>query len=227
MALNLSKGQKTVVKKSSGQAVTNLTVGVSWAKINRLGNLPVSEKGFLGRMFSKASNSAAKATGQLEDVDLDLTIATFDASGNAVGECAFYAKTLFDGAIVHSGDDRGGDDEDDGLDNERIKFQGLKVATQTSVQSAFIILNSYSHQKFDEIPHIRLAIYDGLFGLTDKAPRLLEFDLKNDKSFNGAEAVILARLDKTAGGWELTAIGQPTSDQSIRAIVSRIKSEHL
>lgn len=222
MALNLSKGEKVVIKKESGQSVTNLTVGTSWGKIDRTPTVKTGI-GFADRLLNRAKSAA----GVYEDVDLDLTIVTFDKAGNVAGECAFYSKNLFSGAILHSGDDRGGDEEDDGLDNERIQFQGLKVATQTNVQSAFIILNSYSHQKFDEIPHVRLGIYDGLYGLKDKASRLFEFDVKNDKSFEGAEGVILARLDKSAAGWELTTIGKATNDTSIRQIIDRIKKELL
>lgn len=222
MALNLSKNDKVVVKKESGQSVLNLTVGAAWGKIDRSAKIKTGI-GFADRLLNRAKSSA----GMLESVDLDLTIVTFDAAGNELEECAFYSKTPFGGLIKHSGDDRGGDDEDDGLDNERIQFQGLKIATQTKVQSAFIILNSYSHQKFDEIPFVRLGIYDGLYGLADKAARLLEFDLTHEKQFDGSEALILARLDKSSAGWELTAIGQATSDTSIREIKSRIKREHL
>lgn len=220
--LNLSKGDTVVVKKEEGGAVQNITVGVNWGKINRL---PVPKTG-LG-FFDKLVGKAASAAGTLEDVDLDLTVVTFDSAGNKLDECAFYRKVTHDGIITHTGDDRGGDDEDDGLDNERIKIQGLKLATQTSAQSAFIILNSYSHQKFDEIPYIRLGIYDGLYNLSDKAPRLMEFNLTNDKQFAGKEGLILARLDKTSAGWTLKAIGEATDDRSIAAIITRIKQNHL
>lgn len=220
--LNLSKGDKVVVRKESGQSVTNLTVGVTWGKINKLGDIPgAKDKGLIGKLFGKA----AQVTGQLEAVDLDLTILTVDSSGNFLEECAFYSKTPFGGAIAHSGDDREGDDEDDGLDNERIKFQGLKVATQTQVQTAYIVLNSYSHQQFDQIPYIRLGIYDGLYGLRDKAARIMEFDLTNDKTFVGNESLILARLDKTSAGWEITALGQATNDRSISEIKRRIANQ--
>lgn len=222
MALNLSKGDKAVVKKESGQSVTNLTVGVTWGKINKLGSVP-SKLGGLRNLFSAAS----AAVGALESVDLDLSIVTTDAQGNFLEECAFYSKTPFGGAIKHSGDDRQGDDEDDGLDNERIQFQGLKVATGTKVQNAYIILNSYSHQKFDQIPYIRLGIYDGLYGLRDKAARLMEFDLTNDKTFAGNESLILAKLVKTSAGWELEAIGKATADRSIQEIKRRITAERI
>lgn len=220
--LNLSKGQTATVQKETGGAVTNLTVGANWGKINRM-PVPKTGLGFLDKLVGKASTAA----GTLEAVDLDLTVVTFDAAGNKLEECAFYNKRAHDGIIAHSGDDREGDSEDDGLDNERIQIQGLKLATQTKAQSAFIILNSYSHQKFDEIPYIRLAIYDGLFGLSDKAPRLMEFNLTNEKQFAGNESLILARLDKTSGGWALKAIGEATADRDIRSIVNRIKANHL
>ncbi|AZV02091.1 hypothetical protein Arno162_51 [Pectobacterium phage Arno162] len=220
MAIKLSKGDKSVVKKETGAPVQNLTVGVNWGKITAVQKIGLS---FVDKMIGKAS----AAVGAMQAVDLDLTIVTFDKSGNKLAECAFYNKKPFNGYISHSGDDRKGDDEDDGLDNERIQFRGLDVATKTSVQSAFIVLNSYSRQKFDQIPYINLAIYDGLFGLADKAPRLMTFDLTNDSAFKGSEGLILARLDKSAQGWELKAIGQPTDDGSIAALVRRIEREHL
>lgn len=224
MALNLSKGDVKVIKKESGQAVTNLTVGVTWGKINKLGSVP-AKMGGLRNLFGAVSS----AVGALEAVDLDLSIVTVDKNGNFLEDCAFYTpgKAAFGGAIRHSGDDRQGDDEDDGLDNERIQFQGLKVATQTQVQTAYIILNSYTHQKFDQIPYIRLGIYDGLYGLKDKASRLMEFDLTNDKTFVGTESLILAKLNKTSSGWELSAIGKATGDRSIQDIKRRIQTERI
>lgn len=222
MTLILNKGQQTTVRKENGGApVMNITVGVSWGKINRM-SVPKTGVGFFDKLVGKAGAVA----GTLEDVDLDLSILMFDARGQLVDECAFYHKQALNQSVLHSGDDRGGDAEDDGLDNERIQFKGLEVA-KTNVASAFIVLNSYTHQKFDEIPHIRLGLYDGLYGLRDKAARLQEFDLTNDKMFVGAEAVILARLDKTPGGWAITAIGQPTADSSIAALRTRIQSEHI
>lgn len=216
--LNLSKGDKVVIKKESGQSVTNLTVGANWGKIPAL---PKTGVGFFDKLAGKVTAAAGQA------VDLDLSIVTTNASGRFLEECAFYSKSPFNGAILHSGDDRSGDDSDDGFYNERIQFKGLTVATQTQVQNAYIILNSYSHHKFDQIPYIRLGIYDGLYRLSDKASRLMEFDLTNDKTFVGAESLILAKLTKTSAGWELSAIGKATDDRSIAEIKQRIQREHL
>ncbi|XAO54191.1 tellurite resistance protein terD [Yersinia phage vB_YenM_P778] len=221
MSIILSKGTQTTIKSATGTPVMNLTVGAQWGMINKMG-LPEVKNGFLSKLLNKAS----EVTGQLEAVDLDLSIIMYDANKRKVGECAFYSKNALNGAVLHSGDDRSGDASDDLLDNERIQFKGLEVA-KTSVQTAVVVLNSFSHQKFDEIPFIRLAIYDGLYSLSEKAPRLMEFDLTNDKSFVGAEAVVLARLDKTNSGWAVTAIADAGRESSIAALDSLIQSKYL
>lgn len=217
--LILNKGQQTRIANEAGTPIMNITVGCNWGKISRI---PSTGLGLMDKLFGKA----AQVAGQLEAVDLDLSILMYDKSGHKVEECAFYRNKSCNGAVLHSGDDREGDDSDDGLDNERIQFKGLEVAKHP-VQTAFIILNSYTHQKFDAIPYIRLGIYDGLFSLSQKAARLQEFNLHNDKSFVGAEAVILARLDKTTKGWELTVLAEPSKDTSISAIDHRIRCNLL
>ncbi|MFW3388060.1 UNVERIFIED_CONTAM: hypothetical protein RF648_18870, partial [Kocuria sp. CPCC 205274] len=85
-------------------------------------------------------------------------------------------------------------------------------------ETFFVILNSYRHHRFDEIPYIGFSIYDGLYGLKDKAARLMEFTLHNDSTFKGVEAAIMARVDRTNKGFTVTPIGKPTSDRDIAGL---------
>ncbi|MCS5737104.1 TerD family protein, partial [Herbiconiux daphne] len=164
MAIILKKGEETVLVNDKGMPVLNLTVGANWGKINRLGSAP--KAGFIDRLIG----NVAKVTGQLEDVDLDLSLLFFNGSKEFVEKCYFGNKTLFGGAVSHTGDDLTGDDEVDEADNERIKFKGAVIPM--TVQTVFVVLNSYRHQNFGEIPFVGFSIYDGLYGLGDKAPRL-------------------------------------------------------
>lgn len=222
MTLLLNKGQSATVRKENGQPVMDITIGANWGKIDTLTGNVKTGVGFLDKVIGKASS----AVGAKEAVDLDLSVLTFDAQGNLVDRCYFGNQRPRGDVLVHTGDDRQGDDEDDGLDNERIQLRGLKLA-QTTARTAVIILNNFTQQPFEKIPYIRLGIYDGLYGLRDKAARLMGFDLTEDKRFTGAKALILAKLVKTAQGWELFTIGEPTTDSSILDMQRRIQLNYL
>lgn len=219
MSVILSKGQACILTKANSETpVINVTCGASWGKISKLGNSAV------GGFFSKALAKVGVAETVLEDVDLDLSVVCLDQTGQLIDVCYFAAKKLFNGAILHSGDDLVGSDASDGTaDNERIKVEGMKVPS--SVAHMFMVVNSFRHQKFDAIPFIQISLYDGLFGLSQKAPRLLEFALHNDKAFAGAEAAIMARISRTPKGFEVTAIGKPTSDRTIRELAASCQNE--
>lgn len=211
MAIILNKGETVpVVKKDTDTPVVNLTVGAAWGKIAKMGESKAA--GFI----SKLLNKVGAADVVYEEVDLDLSLVFFDKDKNVIETCYFGNKRLWNGAVQHTGDDLVGSDESDGSDNERIKIEGVRIPA--NVTSVFVILNSYRHHKFDEIPYIGFAIYDGLYGLNDKAARLMEFRLDNDSTFKGSESAIMARIDRTAKGFTVTPIGQPTSDSDIAGL---------
>lgn len=211
MAIILNKGETVAVnKKDSDVPVVNLTVGAGWGKIAKMGESKAA--GFLSKLLNKVGASDVV----YEDVDLDLSLVFFNSKKEVINTCYFGNKNLWNGAIQHTGDDLVGSDESDGSDNERIKIQGIKVPADVS--SIFVILNSYRHHRFDEIPYIGFSIYDGLYNLNDKAARLMDFRLDNDSTFKGSEAAIMARIDRTAKGFTVTPIGQPTADRDIAGL---------
>lgn len=222
MTMILNKGQSATIRKENGQPVMDITVGANWGKIDTLTNGLKTGVGFFDKLVGKATS----AVGAKESVDLDLSVLTFDAQGQLVDRCYFGNQRPNGDVLIHTGDDRQGDDEDDGLDNERIQIKSLKLA-QTRAQTAVIVLNNFTQQPFEKIPYIRLGIYDGLFGLRDKAPRLIGFDLTGDKRFTGAKALIMAKMVKGAQGWELVTIGEPTPDSSILELQRRIQNNYL
>ena len=136
MAINLSKGQKIDLRKSTGEQLTNFCVGVNWGAIETV------KKGFFG---SKKV---------VEDVDLDLSCVMTNANGDLVDWIyspdynAFLQKNNYplgkltskDGALRHSGDDRQGDvGGDDGLDNEIITVDLTRVSPD--VDKIFFFIN--------------------------------------------------------------------------------------
>ena len=114
MAINLVKGQRIDLKKSTGAALNDFCVGVNWGGI-------VVSSGFLE--LSKT----------VQDVDLDLSAALLNTQGalcdhiySPLYKPEGLAKvglppgklTAASGALRHTGDDRAGDSGgDDGLDN--------------------------------------------------------------------------------------------------------------
>lgn len=213
MPMILQKGQQEAVVRADGTPVVNFTCGAAWGKINKAGKSEAA--GFFGKILGAVGAGEVL----LESVDLDLSVLFFNSQRELVDKCYFGRKNLFNNGVQHSGDDLEGSDSSDGsTDNERIKVSGMALPAQ--VTTAFVVVNSFRHHKFDEIPFILISMYDGIANLSAKAERLMEFKLHNDKSFAGAEAAIMARIDKTAKGFVLTAVGQPTNDTSISGLVS-------
>lgn len=219
MSLVLKKNETVQLKSNSGTPVINMSVGVNWGMINSLGNSKPA--GFLSKVLGKVGADSAVKTA----VDLDLSMVFVDGNKKIIDICYFAKKNLFNGAVKHSGDDRTGDSEKDDDDNEIIKLEGLKVPMD--VKHIFVVLNSYTHQKFDEIPYIGINFYEGLAELNGKSMRFAEFSMTNDKAFADKECCILARIDRTGNGFECTVLGDCTADRTLRDLANTAISKHL
>lgn len=204
--LALNKNESTRLVSEKGTPVIDISFGANWGKINRAGKSAAA--GLFGRLASKIGVGDAV----LEDVDLDLSLIMVDNKGDIYDTVYFNNLKSKDQSVTHTGDDRAGDDEDDGIDNEIISIKGASV--HPSVVSMFAVLNNFSHQKFDEIPYMGLSVYEG-FVKNGKGLRIAEFRLSDNKQFKGKESIVLARLDKTNSGWEVTVIGECTDDTSL------------
>lgn len=219
MAINLSKGQKIDLRKSTGEQLTNFCVGVNWGAIETV------KKGFFG---SKKV---------VEDVDLDLSCVMTNANGDLVDWIyspdynAFLQKNNYplgkltskDGALRHSGDDRQGDvGGDDGLDNEVITVDLTRVSPD--VDKIFFFINIYLNQgqKFDfsHIPFAKIRMYEGTSSRVNTVHST--FDMVTDTSYAGKGAIILAKLYKRNNEWKFDAIGEPTNDRIFLETIQNI-----
>ena len=81
-----------------------------------------------------------------DPVDLDASVCCFSASYEFQAACFFGKTNLFDGGIVHSGDDRSGDGDGD---DETIKINLGKIPDDTVYITA--IVNSYDGAPFKNI----------------------------------------------------------------------------
>lgn len=183
--INLTKN----VDDSKSEKVVNVCVGSNWSSIRR--------KGFLGS--------------SLEAVDLDTTALCYDSNKNEVDEISFRHLQNSNKSIRHSGDDREGDaNGDDGLDNEVITISLDRVPS--NIEYIVFALNSYSHQKFNEIPYARLRVYEGT---PSKVNNVLA---SYEASEMTGEAIILGHFYRKDGWWKFKADGICSNERSIDEI---------
>ena len=223
MAINLTKGQKIDLRKSSGEQLTNFCVGVNWGAIETI------KKGLFG---SKKI---------VEDVDLDLSCIMTDSNGELYDWIyspeynGFLQKNNFplgklyskDGALRHSGDDRQGDvGGDDGLDNEIISVDLSRV--DSNIDKIFFFLNIYLNpgQNFDfsHIPFAKIRMYEGTPTRVNNVHS--NYDIVTDKSYVGKGALIMGKLYRRNGEWKFDAIGEPSNDKMFLQTITKILTNY-
>lgn len=223
MSINLTKGQKIDLRKTTGEKLTNFCVGVNWGAIETI------KKGLFG---SKKI---------IEDVDLDLSCVLTDGQGNLVDYIyspdynGFLQKnnlplgklSTSDGALRHSGDDRKGDTGgDDGLDNEIITVDLTRI--NSSIEKIFFFINIYLSpgQTFDfsRIPYAKIRMYEGTSTRVDKVHS--SFDIATDSSYVNKRALIMGKLYKRNDEWKFDAIGEPTEDKIFLQTLQNILNKH-
>jgi tellurium resistance protein TerZ len=221
MAINLQKGQKIDLRKSTGEALTNFCVGVNWGAIETI------KPGLFGIGSKKV----------IEDVDLDLSCIMLDQNGELVDWIyspeynAWLSQNKFplgkltsnDGGLRHSGDDRQGDvGGDDGLDNEIITVDLNRVSN--NVDRIFFFLNIYLNQgqnfDFSQIPFAKIRMYEGTPTRVNNV--FSNYDIVTDSSYRGKGALILGKLYRRNGEWKFDAIGDPTDDKMFIHTIQKI-----
>lgn len=226
MAINLTKGQKIDLRKSTGEALTNFCVGVNWGAIETI------KTGFLGIGQKKV----------VEDVDLDLSCILVDANGELVDWIyspeynGYLSKNNFplgklttkDSALRHSGDDRQGDvGGDDGLDNEIITVDLNKVSS--NVDKIFFFLNIYLNQgqnfDFSHVPFAKIRMYEGTPTRVNSV--YSNYDVVTDNSYKGKGALVLGKLYRKNNEWKFDAIGDPSDDKFFLQTIQRILKNYL
>jgi len=218
MSINLQKGQKIDLRKSSGETLTNFCVGVNWGAIEK--------KNFLGMRSSK-------------DVDLDLSCILFDTNNNI---CDHLYSPLYnidvlqkfglpkgklmsqDNALRHTGDDLEGDKGgDDGLDNEIITVDLSKI--DPKVSKIFFFLNNVGKEDFSEIPYAKIRMFEGTPTRVNSV--FATYNVSAESAYRNKTAIIMAKLYKREEEWKFDAIGDPTDDAFIGQTIHRINKNYL
>ena len=195
--VNLTKGQSVNLTKDgtdNSEELNKVFFGAKWGSIKHGGFL-----GFFG--FS-------------ESVDLDASLICYNSKLRVVDTVYFGKRYSSDGAIRHSGDDLHGSTKESDRDNETISIELSKV--RPDVEYIVAILNSFRHHKFDKIPYMKLRIYTGAANYPDEI--LCAYDIKNNESFKGKEAIVLGYFYRSNGGWKFQADGTTSNEKSIAVI---------
>ncbi len=212
--VNLTKGQTVNLTKDGTSNTANLTnvfFGAKWGSIVR-GHKEVKDN-FLRKLLGKVEEVFVPDMN--ESVDLDASLLLYDDNKSLVDTVYFGHKRSNDGAISHSGDDlHGTAGSEREADNETISIDLTRVTSRTKFIVA--ILNSYRHHKFDEIPYMKLRIYTGRAGRPDEV--LCAYNLENDSTFKGKEAMVLGYFYRSGDGWKFKADGTTSKETSISAI---------
>ena len=124
MSVNLSKGQKLSLTKSSGATLTRVRMGLGWDAMKKKG------------LFGKKD----------QDIDLDASGLLFDSANNLVDQVWFNQLVSRDGAVQHTGDNRTG--AGDG-DDESIIVDLTRVPP--TVSTIVFTVNSFTGQDFTQI----------------------------------------------------------------------------
>ncbi len=210
--INLSKGKTICLTKTSletGEALKTVKCGLSWGRIAKKKTI-VDKPGFFGKIFGKTETTREVKVSE-KDVDLDASICIYDSGKNLIDTVYFGHPTSNDGSMKTLGDDRtGADQKGEGNDNETLIINLDKVSERTKYLA--IILNSYSHDKFDELQYAKMRIYDNNKVFAD-------YQIDNNPEFAGKEALILGVFTRTASGlWDFKASGVSTSERSVQEI---------
>lgn len=191
MSISLKKNQSISLKKKDGSDLTMINVGLGWDMAQK--------KGF----FAKFSGG--------DDIDLDASTISFTKNGEH--EIVYYGKlNSLDGAIKHMGDNLTG--AGDG-DDEVITVDLGNV--DPDITDIFIVITSYSGDKFDTVKNVFARIVDTSYHKNDEIVRYNLAESKNNT------ANIMARLSRTASGWEFTAIGDYDNAKVPSQLVSTTK----
>lgn len=219
MAINLQKGQRIDLRKTSGATLTNFCVGVNWGGIEA--------KAFFG--LSKTTKS----------VDLDLSCVLIDGNNQL---CDHLYSNLYnpailqqfglpkgklitdDNALRHSGDDLAGDSGgDDGLDNEIITVDLSKL--NPNVAQIFFFVNNAGKEDFSQIPYAKIRMYEGTPTMVKEV--FASYNVSAEAQYVSKRSMILGKLYKKDNEWKFNAIGDPTEDVFLGQTIHRIVKSYL
>ncbi|MED7949209.1 TerD family protein [Kitasatospora sp. NPDC058201] len=176
--VSLTKGGSVSLEKNGKPFLSSIRMGLGWEPAGR------------GR-----------------NIDLDASCIAFDAKREKLDTAWFMKLGIFNGSIVHSGDnltgEGGGDDE-----SITVHLNGLPP----EVCGLVFVVNSFSGQKFTDVKNAYCRLVDA-----SSNQELVRFDLTQSEPRTG---VVMCKLVRQfSGEWVMTAIGEYVDAKTARAMV--------
>ena len=156
-------------------------------------------KGFLGKLL-----------GGGESIDLDASALIFDSNGQLLDNVWFRQLQSKDGNVVHTGDNRTGAGEGD---DEQIRVNLSRL--QRAVQTVVFTVNSFTGQDFSRIENAYCRVVNDAGGA-----EIARFNLSAGGAHTGQ---IMARVYRDGGGWNMQALGIPSSGRTFQDMLPDIR----
>ena len=200
MGVNLQKGQKVNLKKSDGQALSRIRIGLGWDPVKQ-----EKKGGLFGSIFG----------GSAPDIDCDASVIVCKGGRlSGKGDVVYFGNLKHSsGAIVHTGDNLTGEGEGD---DEQILVD-LTAVPQDYDKLVFVV-NIYHcesrKQDFGMIANAFIRICDERTG-----EEFCRYNLS--ESYAGMTAMIFGEIYRYNGEWKFNAIGQGTKDKGLNELARR------
>ncbi|MFD7449337.1 TerD family protein [Kitasatospora sp. NPDC059827] len=164
-----------------------------------LGWRAVQRKGFLAKLLSAG-----------QEIDLDASAVLF-AHGKPLDVVFFQHLTSNDGSVRHSGDNLVGG-SGGATDDESITVDLTRVSAE--VDQILFTVNSFTGQTFQEVEAAFCRLVDETTGV-----ELARYTLTGGGPYT---AQIMAKVQRTPGGWQMAAIGQPASGRTFQDLMPEL-----
>ena len=232
--ITLSKTKRTSNGDEVSDNIKFVFTGLRWGKIKKGGltkiTRQVKETVYTGNWFQRFFKFGPKEervafeeyddlrSVEFKDVDLDSSLVCY-GKDYKIRDIIYYGRKE-NSYCKHYGDDvHGGGSRD--VDNEIIRIELDKVIPE--VEAIAVILNSYSHDKFDDIPFVQMRIYgsdmrDFQGNKINNLKTFAEYKIDNNPEFKGKEALVLGVFYRNESGWDFKAIGDSTKERDIQSM---------
>ena len=200
MGVNLQKGQKVNLKKSDGQALSRIRIGLGWDPVKQ-----EKKGGLFGSIFG----------GSAPDIDCDASVLVCKGGRlSGKGDVVYFGNLKHSsGAIVHTGDNLTGEGEGD---DEQILVD--LTAVPADYDKLVFVVNIYDcesrKQDFGMIANAFIRICDERTG-----EEFCRYNLS--ESYAGMTAMIFGEIYRHNGEWKFNAIGQGTKDKGLNELARR------
>jgi len=200
MSVNLQKGQKVDLTKGNS-GLSKIIVGLGWDAVAQSG-----AKGVFGSLFGKSA----------VDVDCDASVLMLDEHDKlqGVSNLIYFGNLKSkDGSVVHTGDNTSG--EGDG-DDEVIQVDLAKIPN--NYKKLLFVVNIYDcikrHQDFGMIKNAFIRVVN-----SSNKQELIKYSLSDN--YAQKTTLVVGEIYRQGEEWKFGAIGEGTTDESLKTIISR------